>query len=288
MTSRRDEILKEIGITPVWRLRLQESLAEAQEVSSEPAPPVSDTRALQPSFEGTSPVSHQTGEPSRVTAQPSALHGSSAPMLRRSAADDDERRAAIIRMDWAGLKQAVAQCVACALHARRNKTVFGVGDENADWMFVGEGPGADEDRQGDPFVGQAGKLLDSMLAAIKLKRDDNVYIANVVKCRPPGNRNPEPDEASKCEPYLQRQIELIKPKLIIALGRVAALNLLSREASIASLRGRVLAYRGTPLIVTYHPAYLLRNLPDKAKAWEDLCFAVKTMQSLQSEPSVTT
>ncbi|MGZ5091954.1 MAG: uracil-DNA glycosylase [Burkholderiales bacterium] len=282
MSSRRDEILKEIGITPVWRLRVRESFAQPHEGSSKTAPTVAGVTVSQPPFEGTSHASQQTSEPSRIKAQPTALHGSSAPMLRRSLPDDD-RCAAIIRMDWAELKHAVAQCVACALHARRNKTVFGVGDENADWMFVGEGPGADEDRQGDPFVGQAGKLLDSMLAAIRLKRGDNVYIANVVKCRPPGNRNPEPDEASKCEPFLQRQIELIKPKLIIALGRVAALNLLSREASIASLRGRVLAYRGTPLIVTYHPAYLLRNLPDKAKAWEDLCFAVKTMQDLQSQ-----
>jgi DNA polymerase len=282
MSSRRDEILKEIGLTPVWRLRVRESFAQPQQVSSKAAPSVADVPASEPPLEGTSHASQQTGEPSGITGRPTALHGSSAPMLRSSPPDDDDRRAAIIRMDWAELKHAVAQCVACALHARRNKTVFGVGDENADWMFVGEGPGADEDRQGDPFVGQAGKLLDSMLAAIRLKRGDNVYIANVVKCRPPGNRNPEPDEASKCEPFLQRQIELIKPKLIIALGRVAALNLLSREASIASLRGRVLAYRGTPLIVTYHPAYLLRNLPDKAKAWEDLCFAVKTMQSFKT------
>jgi len=187
-----------------------------------------------------------------------------------------------MRMDWPLLKDAVAQCRDCPLHAKRRKTVFGVGDENADWMFVGEGPGADEDAQGDPFVGQAGKLLDSMLAAIDLKRGENVYIANVVKCRPPGNRNPEPDEAQKCEPYLQRQIELIRPKLIVALGRVAALNLLARDASIASLRGRVLDYKGTPLVVTYHPAYLLRSLTEKSKAWEDLCFAVETMQRLQA------
>jgi len=281
MSSRRYEILKEIGITPVWRLRVRQSFAQLPQPSSETTPSVADVTVSQVPFEGTSHASRQTGEPSRITAQPTALHGSSAPVLRRLPPDDD-RRAAIIRMDWAELKEAVARCVACALHARRNKTVFGVGDENADWMFVGEGPGADEDRQGDPFVGQAGKLLDSMLAAIRLKRGDNVYIANVVKCRPPGNRNPEPDEASKCEPFLQRQIEFIKPKLIIALGRVAALNLLSREASIASLRGRVLEYRGTPLIVTYHPAYLLRNLPDKAKAWEDLCFARETMNRLKA------
>jgi DNA polymerase len=187
-----------------------------------------------------------------------------------------------MRMDWSALKDAVSGCRDCALHAKRNKTVFGVGDENAEWMFIGEGPGAEEDLQGEPFVGQAGKLLDNMLAAVDLKRGKNVYIANVVKCRPPGNRNPEPDEALKCEPFLQRQIELIKPRLIVALGRVAALNLLAREASIASLRRKVLQYKGTPLIITYHPAYLLRNLADKAKAWEDLCFAVKTMEALRS------
>ena len=187
-----------------------------------------------------------------------------------------------MRMEWPELKAAVAKCVACPLHAKRNKTVFGVGDENADWVFVGEGPGADEDALGDPFVGQAGKLLDNMLAAIKLKRGDNVYIMNVVKCRPPGNRNPEPAEMLKCEPFLQRQIELIKPKLLIALGRVAAVSLLARDASIASLRGKVHQYNGIPLIVTYHPAYLLRSLTEKARTWEDLCFAVKTMQDLQS------
>jgi uracil-DNA glycosylase len=185
-------------------------------------------------------------------------------------------------MDWPALKAAVAGCLECPLHAKRNKTVFGVGDENADWMFVGEAPGADEDLQGEPFVGQAGRLLDSMLAAIDLRRGENVYVANILKCRPPGNRNPAPDEVQKCEPHLQRQIELIKPKLIVALGRVAAVNLLGRDVSVASLRGRVLDYRGTPLLVTYHPAYLLRSLTEKAKAWEDLCFAVKTMQALQT------
>ena len=147
-------------------------------------------------------------------------------------------------------------------------------------MFVGEGPGAEEDAKGEPFVGQAGRLLDNMLPAIGLKRGTNVYIANCVKCRPPGNRNPERDEAAACEPFLHRQIELIKPKLIVALGRVAAANLLATDASVASLRGRVHRYRDTPLIVTYHPAYLLRSLHDKAKAWEDLCFAVRVMRDL--------
>jgi DNA polymerase len=145
---------------------------------------------------------------------------------------------------------------------------------------VGEAPGAEEDRLGDPFVGQAGKLLDNMLAAIGLNRGNNVYIANVLKCRPPGNRNPEPGEVAKCTPHLRRQIELIEPKLILAMGRFAAQTLLATDASIASLRGRVHAYAGVPLIVTYHPAYLLRSLPDKSKAWADLVFASKTMASL--------
>jgi len=194
----------------------------------------------------------------------------------------DARALQIASLEWPQLRESVAGCVACPLHKGRNKTVFGVGDEAADWLFVGEGPGAEEDAKGEPFVGQAGKLLDNMLGAIKLKRGHNVYIANVVKCRPPGNRNPEPGEAAQCEPYLHRQIALIKPKLIVALGKVAAVNLLKRDAAVASMRGKIHQYQGIPLIVTYHPAYLLRSLPEKAKAWVDLCFAVETMQGLQS------
>ena len=181
---------------------------------------------------------------------------------------------------WIELKQAVPACTACSLHKSRTQTVFGVGDENAEWMLIGEAPGAEEDRLGDPFVGQAGKLLDNMLAAIGLKRGENVYIANVLKCRPPGNRNPELEEVEKCTPFLKQQIALIKPKLIIAMGRFAAQTLLASDATIASMRGRVFRYEGVPLIVTYHPAYLLRTLPDKAKAWADLVFAKKTMASL--------
>jgi len=188
-----------------------------------------------------------------------------------------DRRGRILAMDWAALKACVADCTACPLHERRTQTVFGVGDERADWLFVGEGPGAEEDAKGEPFVGQAGRLLDNMLAAIDLRRGENVYIANVVKCRPPGNRNPETPEMIACEPFLTRQIELVQPKLIVAMGRIAATHLLATNAAIAALRGRVHAYRGTPLIVTYHPAYLLRNLPDKSKAWADLCFARDTM-----------
>lgn len=182
-------------------------------------------------------------------------------------------------MDWLQLKAKVAGCTDCKLRAGCQQTVFGIGDEKADWLLVGEAPGSEEDRLGEPFVGQAGRLLDNMLAAISLSRSRNVYIANVLKCRPPGNRNPEPDEVAKCLPHLQRQIGLIQPKLILAMGRFASQALLGTDATIASLRGRVHQYAGVPLIVTYHPAYLLRNLPDKAKAWADLRFAVRTLSN---------
>jgi DNA polymerase len=181
---------------------------------------------------------------------------------------------------WDTLADAVARCTACPLYATRTQGVLGVGDRNADWLVIGEAPGADEDAQGEPFVGQAGKLLDAMLAAIGLQRGDNVYITNVLKSRPPGNRNPEPAEVAACRPYLLTQIELIQPKLILALGRFAAQSLLDTDEAIARLRGRVHRFQDVPLIVTYHPAYLLRNLPDKARAWEDLCLARRTMQGV--------
>jgi DNA polymerase len=184
------------------------------------------------------------------------------------------------RLSWEALADAVAHCTACKLHLTRTQGVLGVGDRNADWLIIGEAPGADEDRLGEPFVGQAGKLLDAMLAAISLQRGDNVYIANLLKSRPPGNRNPEPDEVAACRPYLLAQIELIQPKLILALGRFAAQNLLDTDEAIGRLRGRVHRFQGVPLVVTYHPAYLLRNLADKARAWEDLCLARRTYTSL--------
>ncbi|RQS57585.1 uracil-DNA glycosylase family protein [Burkholderia sp. Bp8986] len=184
----------------------------------------------------------------------------------------------VAMLDWDALAARVAGCTSCRLCEKRTNTVFGVGDREADWMLIGEAPGENEDRQGEPFVGQAGKLLDNMLQSLALKRGDNVYIANVIKCRPPGNRNPEPDEVARCEPYLQRQVALVKPKLIVALGRFAAQTLLKTDASIASLRGRVHTYEGVPVIVTYHPAYLLRSLQDKSKAWADLCLARDTFQ----------
>ena len=180
-------------------------------------------------------------------------------------------------MDWGQLKATVKGCTACPLRAGCTQTVFGVGDEKADWLLVGEAPGAEEDRLGEPFVGQAGRLLDNMLAAIGLRRGEDVYIANAVKCRPPHNRTPEPAEIAACLPYLERQIELVRPGVLIALGRPAAQALLAREIRIATARGQRFDYHGIPVVVTYHPAYLLRNPQDKAKAWEDLCFARRLM-----------
>ena len=154
-----------------------------------------------------------------------------------------------------------------------------MGAQSGPWLFVGEGPGADEDEQGEPFVGQAGRLLDNMLAAIGCRRGNDTYIANVVKCRPPGNRTPTPEEAAACAPFLDRQVEMVAPKLIVALGKSAVTRLLGTDASVASLRGKVHRYRGIPLVVTYHPAYLLRSPHEKARAWEDLVFARNAMRS---------
>ena len=192
---------------------------------------------------------------------------------------DDVRSAAIAQMDWRQLEAVVKACTACRLRAGCTQTVFGVGNRQAEWLVIGEAPGADEDRQGEPFVGRAGQLLNSMLAAIGLKREA-VYIANIVKCRPPENRNPAPDEAAACQPFLDRQIALIRPKLILALGRVAAQNLLQTSAPIGQLRGCVHELRGIPVVVTYHPAYLLRSPGEKRKAWADLQFAVRTLREL--------
>ena len=207
-----------------------------------------------------------------------------------------ERAAHIATLAWGPLQDAVAACTACGLCESRRQTVFGVGHAQADWMIVGEAPGEQEDLQGEPFVGPAGQLLDQMLRAVGQSRraasgegreDDQagdparrVYIANTLKCRPPRNRNPEPDELARCEPFLKRQLELVKPKLILVMGRFAVKQLLKSDDAIGKLRGRVHRYEGIPVIVTYHPAYLLRNMPDKAKAWEDLCLAKATADGL--------
>lgn len=186
--------------------------------------------------------------------------------------------------DWTTLRADVSACTRCGLHSGRTQTVFGVGQERADWLIIGEAPGAEEDRQGEPFVGRAGQLLNAMLRSIGLPRE-SVFIANVLKCRPPGNRDPWPEEVASCLPYLHRQIALIQPRLILAVGRIAAQNLLATEVPLARLRGRVHEFgeRPTPLIVTYHPAYLLRSPAEKRKAWEDLKFARSTFQRLSGQ-----
>jgi DNA polymerase len=175
-------------------------------------------------------------------------------------------------LDWEALQQTVAGCTRCELHKTRTQTVFGVGRPGAEWMIVGEAPGAEEDRRGEPFVGRAGKLLDAMLTSVGRARDD-VFIANVLKCRPPNNRDPHGEEVQQCEGYLVRQIQIVKPKLLIAMGRFAAQSLLKTSRPISKLRGEVHEYTEirVPLVVTYHPAYLLRNPIDKRKAWQDLC-----------------
>jgi len=245
MKPDRDLILREMGLGPVWRLRAPAAAAPAEQgVSAKTA----DSGQAQATAPAVVPA-----------AVPSAL-------------------APLAAMAWNELAATVAACRQCRLCEARKQAVLGVGDCNADWLFVGEGPGAEEDVRGEPFVGQAGKLLDNMLAAIGLKRGEDVYIANAVKCRPPENRTPMPEETATCRPYLERQIELVRPKLIVALGRPAAQTLLQTEIKIATARGRLHDYGGIPLIVTYHPAYLLRTLTDKAKAWEDLCFMKRTMR----------
>jgi uracil-DNA glycosylase family 4 len=181
-------------------------------------------------------------------------------------------------MEWDELAHAVSECRGCGLCNSRRNTVFGVGDRQADWLIVGEAPGENEDLQGEPFVGQAGLLLDNMLKALGLNRKQKVYIANVLKCRPPGNRNPEPQEVAQCEPFLRRQVQLLQPRIILAMGRFAVQALLQSSEPIGKLRGSVHRYNGVPVVVTYHPAYLLRNLPDKAKAWADLCLALEVLE----------
>ena len=268
MDARRLAMLREMGIT-VWTRRTAVS-AQAGVQEAEPA------------SEGRSPEAPAAARPPRHV-RPGAPAAVSVPVPVPVVSG--EREQSIAQMDWPALKEAVSGCQACALHGSRTRTVFGVGDEQADWMLVGEAPGADEDREGEPFVGQAGRLLDLMLDAIALKRGEDVYIANVLKCRPPGNRNPQPEEIARCAPHLLRQVSLVQPRLLVAMGRFAAQTLLATDASIASLRGKVHDYHGVPLIVTYHPAYLLRTPEDKAKSWQDLLFARRTMAGLKPAPS---
>jgi uracil-DNA glycosylase len=270
--AERIDILRELGLTPVWRLRAQYRSGVG---------PIAPHAVKEPSL--AAPQADAVSEPPHtVNEAPQADAVSEPPHTVNEApqADVGHRATRIATLDWAHFAADVSACTACGLARTRNLAVPGVGDERAEWLFVGEAPGAEEDAKGEPFVGQAGRLLDSMLAALGMNRVKAVYIANVLKCRPPGNRAPTPLEVESCLPYLDRQIALIQPKIIVALGKSAATTLLHAEATIASLRGRVHRYRGIPLIVTYHPAYLLRNLPDKAKAWEDLCLARATLRGI--------
>jgi DNA polymerase len=177
-------------------------------------------------------------------------------------------------LDWPELRDCVANCTRCELAASRTNTVFGVGNPDADWLIIGEAPGAEEDRRGEPFVGRAGKLLDQMLFAIGQSRE-SVFIANILKCRPPNNRDPKPSEAAACRGYLERQVELIQPKIILAVGKIAAQNLLESDDPVGRMRGRPHELNGIPLVVTYHPAYLLRSPSQKHKSWSDLCLATR-------------
>jgi uracil-DNA glycosylase len=211
----------------------------------------------------------------------------SAPAPPADAAAHDS--GAVAGLDWPALRDAVAACRACGLCEGRTQTVFGVGHPQAEWMVVGEAPGEQEDLKGEPFVGPAGQLLDAMLQALGLARaadgapPQRVYIANTLKCRPPRNRNPAPEELAACEPFLVRQIQLVRPRIILAMGRFAVQALLRSAEPIGRLRGRVHQYQGVPLVVTYHPAYLLRNPPDKARAWEDLCLAAATADATRGQ-----
>jgi len=321
----REDILRELELLPVWHLRnpiVLPTAAQPQDgrqaaTAVDPGPTGAEGNAPA-GMECSESLQLQTPEPVEASLAPMAVQAEPAceadsheagaiqpdpeyfeamqtwpefgesvvpPLIEEVSALQGDRRTAIMAMDWQALQQSVSECEACGLAQKRTQTVFGVGDPNAEWLFVGEAPGAEEDRRGEPFVGPAGQLLDNMLAAIALKRGENVYIANVLKCRPPANRDPQGEEVVKCDPYLKRQVELIKPKLIVALGKFAAQSLLASDKSIAGLRGALHDFHGVPVIVTYHPAYLLRNLADKAKAWDDLCFARETMQHLKSAAS---
>lgn len=317
LSSRRDAVLREMGLGPIWRLRTSSQGTDddaahdehahdeatpsplaaaplsapaaasrpiAASASPAPASAVTASRATARSIPSAAPPARDERKPlapeprAQAPAQPAAQPAVTRASARTlPATTDPERAARIATLDWETLEADIAACRACVLCERRKLTVPGAGDPQAHWMFVGEGPGSEEDKRGQAFVGPAGGLLDNMLAALALERRDNVYLANAVKCRAPHNRTPEAAEIGACLPYLERQIALIKPKLLVALGRPAALALLNTDVSISGARGRRFDYKGIPVVVTYHPAYLLRNPQDKGKAWADLCFARRLM-----------
>jgi uracil-DNA glycosylase len=271
---RRNQYLQVIGVD-VWvsRRAAADSAAIAGAVADAAASP--DTAA----FPGAGPA--VAGHPASLDVEGAAASGPVG-TLGPAGADALGSFAAPTVTTWESLRAEVLSCTKCALHTTRTQGVFGVGNREAQWLVVGEAPGAEEDRRGEPFVGRAGHLLDAMLRAIGLNRANNVYIANVLKSRPPGNRDPKPEEVAACLPFLIRQIELLKPRVMLAVGRIAAQNLLATDAPLGRLRGKVHHFGelNTPLIVTYHPAYLLRTPSDKRKAWEDLKFARSVFRAL--------
>jgi len=291
LDNRQRAMLAEMGVR-VWG---PAASRKAEATEEPPQAPLADLPATAPPAMATAQEMRAPATPLRPVQAPAAPAPAPVAAMPAPAAAHASRPAGVERMGWPELEAAVASCQACGLCAGRTNTVFGVGSQHAEWMVVGEAPGENEDRQGQPFVGQAGKLLDNMLASIGLSRQagdpadalavqpapesgkarKGVYIANVLKCRPPGNRNPQPDEIAQCEPYLRRQVALVRPKIILAMGRFAVQSLLQTSEPIGRLRGRVHQYEGVPVIVTYHPAYLLRALPEKAKAWDDLCLALE-------------
>jgi DNA polymerase len=273
--NRNEAVLRELNLYPLWARRNQPAPVAAEKFLAV-CPELVEGHAV-PADVVRQAHTHRVQEPLRGRERHDELAAVNNVPVGSPATPSASQ---LDNLGWPELKQQVRDCAACKLRAGCTQTVFGVGDESADWLFVGEGPGADEDALGEPFVGQAGKLLDNMLLAIRLKRGENVYIANVVKCRPPGNRNPDAGEIAICLPYLKRQIELIKPKLIVALGKTASTALLGNDAPLGTLRGKLHDFNGIPLVVTYHPAYLLRSPSEKAKAWQDLCFATEAIQKL--------
>lgn len=294
MDEARLRAWKALDLGPLW-VRRPAHGAEAGEgvaqtaVQAEAGAPAGEPPAeafpRPPSFRNArtsqTPQASQTGRPPAAGAAASLVHAQQSPPGARpgdgATLPPSAGAPGIVGLDWSGLRTAVEECRACGLCETRTRTVFGAGPQDARWLVVGEAPGAEEDASGEPFVGQAGRLLDAMLASVGLDRGRNVFIANVLKCRPPGNRNPSPEELARCLPFLRRQIELLQPDLVLLLGRVAAHALLETDAAVGSLRGRVHALRAgareIPAVVTWHPSYLLRRPEDKALAWSDLCLA---------------
>lgn len=276
-------MLREMGVPPFWPTEPSEPV-DLPATAAVAAPDADVRAAVAVASPVPPPAMVQAPAPAAPVRPPSVPPSSARPQAGEPATKPaaevvlGPRPVGVETMDWPVLRDTVATCRACSLCDSRKQTVFGVGHPQARWMLVGEAPGEQEDRQGEPFVGRAGQLLDRMLAAIDLTRSDDaperqVFIANVLKCRPPANRNPLPQEVAQCEPYLLRQMALVQPDLIVAMGRFAVQSLLKTSEPIGKLRGRVHEVAGIPVVVTYHPAYLLRNPADKALVWDDLCLA---------------